>query len=189
MIACWFGAVYLVRTGRQWEAAALAFLGAWAKETMMLVPVLLAFRWLRTRAGFAAVVLSAVAFLIPTMILRSVYRAPLTAWAWWHMLFTNVPFLQSSVDGFSRTIRNNVKVALFYNVLWLLAARRALRTADPFLKDLALTGVVYLILAYPVIYIRELRHFLPLAIVVLPLAIAEIEGRAAPAPGSMRPSP
>jgi hypothetical protein len=40
-----------------------------------------------------------------------------------------------------------------------------------------------------VIYIRELRHFLPLAIVVLPMAISAIERRSqarAPAP---RPSP
>ena len=56
--------------------------------------------------------------------------------------------------------------------------RRAIRrSADSLLVDLAITGAVYLLLAYPVIYIRELRHFLPLAIVVLPLAIAEIEER------------
>ena len=53
-----------------------------------------------------------------------------------------------------------------------------IRTSEPFLKDLALTGIVYLVLAYPVIYIRELRHFLPLAILVLPVAIAELERHA-----------
>ena len=42
----------------------------------------------------------------------------------------------------------------------------------------AVTSVIYLLLAYPVIYIRELRHFLPLAIVVLPLAVRELERRA-----------
>lgn len=189
VIACWFGAVYLVRTERPFEAAALAFLGAWAKETMLLVPVLLAIRWLRTRSGFGAVVLSAAAFVIPTAILRSLYRAPLAQWAWWHMLFLNVPLLQSTGAELQQTLRNNVKVALFYNALWVLAARRALRTADPFLKDLAMTGIVYLLLAYPVVYIRELRHFLPLAIVVLPLAIAEIEGRAAVAPPTTHPAP
>ena len=53
------------------------------------------------------------------------------------------------------------------------------------MKRLAATGVVYLLLAYPVIYIRELRHFLPLAIIVLPLAINAIEQRSA-APASPR---
>ena len=43
---------------------------------------------------------------------------------------------------------------------------------------IAATSVIYLLLAYPVIYIRELRHFLPLAIVVLPLAVRELERRA-----------
>lgn len=189
VIACWFGAVYCVRDERYLGAAALAFVGAFAKETMLLVPVLLAFRWMRTRSHLGAAVLGATAFLVPTAFLRIVYRAPLTEWAWWHMLFVNVPFLQSSLVAFRQTIRNNLKVALFFNVLWVLAAREAIRTADPFLKDLALTGVVYLLLTYPVIYIRELRHFLPLAIVVLPLAMAAIERHGAPAPESTRPSP
>jgi hypothetical protein len=102
------------------------------------------------------------------------------------MLFANVPFLQSSLYEFKLTIKNNLKVALFFNAFWALAALRVIRRADPFLTDLALTGVVYLMLAYPVIYIRELRHFLPLAIIVLPLAVAEIEGRAATATASTR---
>ena len=68
-------------------------------------------------------------------------------------------------------------MALFYNVFWILAARRAVSIPDRFARHLAMTAVVYLVLAYPVIYIRELRHFLPLAIVVLPLAINAIEQR------------
>lgn len=181
VVACWFGAVYCVRTGRAPQVALLTFAGAWAKETMLLVPVLLAFRALRTRSAVGPVVLCGAAFLVPTAILRTVYRAPLANWAWWRMLYANVPFLQSSLYELELTIKNNVKVALFYNALWVLAARRAIRGNDPFLTDLAMTGVVYLLLAYPVIYIRELRHFLPLAIVVLPLAIAEIEAHGAAA--------
>jgi hypothetical protein len=71
-----------------------------------------------------------------------------------------------------------VKVALFYNVFWIIAARQVFALAEPFMKDLAATGLVYLILAYPVIYLRELRHFLPLAIIVLPMAISAFERRA-----------
>jgi hypothetical protein len=179
MIACWFGAVYCLKTGRSLEAAALTFVGAWAKETMVLVPILAAIGWLRSRgtAGLAPIVLTTAAFLIPTIALRSIYRAPVTQWAWWHMLFVNVPFLQSSLHDLGTTLKNNLKVALFFNVLWVLAARAALRASDAFSTDLALTAIAYLVLAYPVIVLRELRHFLPLAIVVLPLALAEIERR------------
>jgi hypothetical protein len=188
LIACWFGAVYFVRTERFAAAAALTFIGAFAKETMLLVPVLLAIRWTRNRAPLWAVVLGAVAFALPTAMLRSVYRAPLTDWAWWHMLFANVPFLQSTRAELVQTLKNNLKVALFFNLFWILAARRAIRNVEPFLTDLALTGVVYLLLAYPVIYIRELRHFLPLVIVVLPAALIELteDGPAVP---PARPSP
>jgi hypothetical protein len=189
MIAAWFAAVYCIRTERYFEAVAFAFIGAWAKETLMLVPVLMGFRWLRERGavGITPVVLAAVAFLVPTVVLRRVYPAPVSDWAWWHMLFVNVPFLQSSLHDFVSTLKNNLKVLLFFNVLWVLAAR-AVRTSDAFMKDLALTGLVYLLLAYPVIVLRELRHFLPLAIVVLPLAIGELERRGAGVPLSTDPT-
>jgi hypothetical protein len=178
MIACWFGAVYLVRTERYAAAVALTFVGAWAKETLLLVPLLMGFRWIRTRGGLLGAVLAGIAFLVPTVVLREIYRTPIAKWAWWDMAFTNVPFLQTSFYAFGMTLKNNLKVALFFNVLWILAARRVIRTSEPFLKDLSLTGIVYLVLAYPVIYIRELRHFLPLAILVLPVAIAELERHA-----------
>jgi len=181
MIACWFAAVYLVKTGRYAGAAALAFVGAFAKETMLLVPVLLAFRAWRSREARGGFALAVAAFAVPTAIVRTVYRAPLGQWAWWDMVFANVPFLQSSMYEFKLTIKNNLKVALFYNVCWVMAARRVVTLADPFARDLAATGVVYLLIAYPVIYIRELRHFLPLAIVVLPLAVSAVEARRAPA--------
>jgi hypothetical protein len=179
MLACWFAAVYMIRAERYVAAALLTFVGAWAKETMLLVPVLLGFQAIRSRRMRTAFVLTAAAFVVPTAILRAMYPAPLSKWAWWDMVFANVPFLQSSMYEFRLTIKNNVKVALFYNVFWILAARRVLAGSDRFAKNLAATAVVYLIIAYPVIYIRELRHFLPLAIVVLPMAISAIEQRSA----------
>ncbi len=177
MLVCWFGAVYLIRIERYAAAALLTFIGAWAKETMLLVPVLLALQSIHSRRARPAFIMTAAAFIVPTAILRSLYRAPLTKWAWWDMMYANVPFLQSSMHEFRLTIKNNVKVALFYNVFWILAAWRALKIPDRFARDLAVTCVVYLVLAYPVIYIRELRHFLPLAILVLPMAINAIEQR------------
>jgi hypothetical protein len=188
MIACWFGAVYMLRQERYVVAAALTFIGAFAKETMLLVPVLLAFRAIRARPARVPFVLTAVAFVVPTAIVRTVYRTSIDQWAWWNTIYANVPFLQSSMEAFTQTIKNNLKVALFYNVFWVIAFRRVLTLGDPFMRDLGATGLVYLLLAYPVIYLRELRHFLPLAIVVLPMAISAFERQADPSP-SVSPAP
>src|SRR5262245_12338201 len=57
MVACWFGAVYLIRDERYMAAALLTIVGAWAKETMMLVPILLAIESLLSPREPVAVVL------------------------------------------------------------------------------------------------------------------------------------
>lgn len=175
MLAAWFGAVWLVRQQRFAEAALVTFVGAWAKETMMLVPILVGLEWLRGRAPFKHVVLIGLAFVVPTAALRWLYPAPLTQWAWWDMAYANVPFLQEDTAELLLTLKNNVKVLLFFNLLWILAAVGVRRLKDGFVTSLALTSVAYLFLAYPVIYIRELRHFLPLAILILPIAVRELE--------------
>ena len=41
--------------------------------------------------------------------------------------------------------------------------------------SLALTLACYVVLAWMVVYIRELRHMLPFTIFVIPLAVAELE--------------
>jgi len=188
MIACWFGAVYMLREERYGLAALFTVIGAFAKETILLVPVLLAFRAIRLPQARLPFVVTSLAFLVPTAIVRTVYRASLDQWAWWNTIYANVPFLQSSMDAFRQTLKNNLKVALFYNVFWIVAFRRVLSLGDPFIRDLGATALVYLLLAYPVIYFRELRHFLPLAIVVLPMTINAFERRAAAAP-SVSPVP
>jgi hypothetical protein len=181
MLACWFGAALMLRQGRVGMAALLTFTGAFAKETMMLVPILAGFEWLRHRGSLKAVVWTGIAFVVPTVILRWTYQAPVQEWAWWQMAYTNVPFLQPNTGELMLTLKNNVKVALFFNILWVLAALAVRRKSEPFVKSLALTMGVYILMAYPVIYIRELRHFLPLAILILPMAIQELERRAAAA--------
>ena len=184
MIACLFGAMYFLRTDRFVLAAALTFVGAFAKETMLLVPLFAVLRTLRDRSWYRAALLTAIAFIVPTAILRGIYHAPISKWAWWRMAFVSVPFLQSNLHAFAITLKANLKVLLFYNVFWILAARHASRTKDGFTKDLAVMAVIYLVLVYPVIYIAELRHFLPIAIVVLPAAIAEIETKTTAFEGS-----
>jgi hypothetical protein len=185
MLAAWFAAVLLVRQ-RRFAAAALAtFIGAWAKETMMLVPILVGLEWLRGRAPFKAVFWIGVAFVIPSAVVRWIYPAPIEKWAWWDMAYANVPFLQETTAELMLTIKNNVKVFLFFNVLWILAALGLRRSRDGFITSLALTSLIYVLLAYPVIYIRELRHFLPLAILILPIAVRELErGMAASDPAT-----
>src|SRR5262249_32047209 len=91
MIACWFGAVWCVRAERYAAAAVLTFIGAWAKEPMLLVPVLVAFQALGSSRARIGLVLTAAAFVVPTAIVRSIYQAPLAKWAWWDMLYANIP--------------------------------------------------------------------------------------------------
>jgi len=175
MLAAWFAAVLLVQQRRFAAAALVTFIGAWAKETMMLVPILVGLEWLRGRAPFKAVFWIGVAFVIPSAVVRWIYPAPIERWAWWDMAYANVPFLQETTGELLLTIKNNVKVFLFFNVLWIMAALGVKRSRDGFMTSLALTSLIYVLLAYPVIYIRELRHFLPLAILILPIAVRELE--------------
>lgn len=175
MLAAWFAAVLLVQQRRFAAAALVTFIGAWGKETMMLVPILVGLEWLRGRAPFTAVFWIGVAFVIPSAVVRWIYPAPIEKWAWWDMAYANVPFLQETTAELMLTIKNNVKVFLFFNVLWILAALGVKRSRDGFITSLALTSFIYVLLAYPVIYIRELRHFLPLAILILPIAVRELE--------------
>jgi hypothetical protein len=178
MIACWFAAVYCVSTERYRTAALVTFVGAWAKETMLLVPLLVALRRLHGHARNRDVALALIAFLVPTAVLRVLYPAPLAKWAWWETIFLNVPLLQLSRRTIAIAVQSNLKAFLLFNALWIVAARFLFKAAKGTLtRDLALTGVAYLVLIYPVVIIRELRHFLPLAIIVLPFSIAKLEGR------------
>jgi hypothetical protein len=171
MIAAWFWAV-LFMWRRQWSAAAAAtFAGAWAKETLVIAPILAGLLWRRRCAPLRAPILIGAAFAIPTIALRLLYQAPLSDWAWWHSLRRNIPFADLDPAAIDFAVRNNVKVLLFFNVGWWLGFRRAWRARDRFVPALAATGLIYLALAYAVVYIRELRHFLPLAILIIPFTL------------------
>jgi hypothetical protein len=173
MVLGWFAAVYLVARSQYAWAALVTFIAVWAKETLILVPILIALAWWQRKAGAQALLLASAAFLIPEVILRSIYPAPVSQWAWWSNLNLNVPFLQP--ETLSIVVVDNLKLLLLFNVLWLLAYRTYARTSDWFLRSLAMVGVAYLAMAYVVVYLRELRHFLPLAIIVIPLAAIEID--------------
>lgn len=172
MIAAWFWVVQALDTDRVALATAATFVGAFAKETLLLAPMLAGIRWLRTQRDAGRLIAVSAAFLVPTILLRLTYRAPIASWAWWDAARNNVPFLDPARVGW--TIRYNVKVLAFYNVGWAIAAVAAWRSRDPFVRDLAVALAIYLVLAYIVVYIRELRHFLPLAILIIPLTLKEL---------------
>jgi hypothetical protein len=155
---------------------------------MLLVLILLAFEAHRSRRARLALVVTVIAFAVPQIVLRTMYPAPFVKWAWWDMVFANVPFLQRSMYEFSLTIKNNIKVALFYNVFWIWAARvcddrRSVRETSGCdwggLPDAGLSGDLH----------SRAPPLPPLAIVVLPLAVNAIEQRSAGSGSSARRVP
>lgn len=174
-ILSWFAGVVALRRGKWWLAALAAFAGAWAKETAMLVAFLAGFEALRKRGPWSAAIACGVAFAIPTLTLRMIYPAPLAQWAWWDTFKLNVPFIVWQGPVIAKALRDNLKVLLFLNVMWFWAWRAWRRTEDSFVMSLGLTLACYVVLAWMVVYIRELRHMLPFTILVIPLAVAELE--------------
>jgi hypothetical protein len=174
-ILSWFAGVVALRRRQWWLAALAAFAGAWAKETAMLIALLAGFEAIRRRAPWSAAIACGVAFAIPTLILRLMYPAPLAQWAWWDTFKLNVPFIVWQGPVIAKALRDNLKVLLFLNVMWFWAWRAWRRTQDEFVVSLGLTLACYVVLAWMVVYIRELRHMLPFTILVIPLAVAELE--------------
>ncbi len=174
-VLSWFAGALAIRRRAWWVAAFAAFAGAWAKETALLIVFLVAFEAWRKRAPWSAVIMCAIAFAIPTAVLRTMYPAPISQWAWWDTFRLNVPFATLEGPVLLKSLRDNLKVILFLNVLWLWAWRAWRRTRDAYLTSLALTLTCYVVLAWMVVYIRELRHMLPFTIFVIPLAVAELE--------------
>ena len=186
-ILSWLAGVVALRKRMWWAAALAAFAGAWAKETAMLIVFLAGFEALRRRAPWSAVIACGIAFALPTLALRAIYPAPLAQWAWWDTFKLNVPFLVWQGDVIAKALRDNVKVLLFLNVMWLWAWRAWRRTQDGFVVSLGLTLACYVVLAWMVVYIRELRHMLPFTILVIPLAVAELESSLRHEPVSPKP--
>ena len=174
-VLAWFAGALAIRRRVWWVAALAAFAGGWAKETALLIVILVTFEAWRKRAPWSAVAMCAIAFAIPTLVLRAIYPAPLSEWAWWDTFRLNVPLATLEGPVIAKSLRDNLKVILFLNVLWVFAWRAWRRTRDPYLTSLAMTLACYVVLAWMVVYIRELRHMLPFTFFVIPLAVAELE--------------
>jgi hypothetical protein len=174
-VLSWFAGALAIHRRAWWIAALAAFAGAWAKETALLIVILVTFEAMRKRAPWSAVIMCAIAFAIPNVVLRTMYPAPLSQWAWWDTFRLNVPFATLEGPVILKSLRDNLKVILFLNVTWFWAWRAWRRIQEPFLTSLALTLACYVVLAWIVVYIRELRHMLPFTFFVIPLAVAELE--------------
>lgn len=174
-VLSFFTGVVALRTRIWWLAIFAAFAGAWAKETAMLIAFLAGFEAIRRRVPWPVAIACGVAFAIPTLALRTMYPAPLAQWAWWDTFRMNVPLIVWDPVVIAKSLRDNLKVLLFFNVLLFMAWRGWRRTQDSFVVSLGLTLACYVVLAWMVVYIRELRHMLPFMILVIPLAVAELE--------------
>ena len=181
-VLSWFAGVVALRRRIWWAAIFAAFAGAWAKETAMLIVFLAGFEALRHRGPgaeraryFGVAIACGIAFAIPTLTLRTIYPAPLSQWAWWDTFKLNVPFVVWDPIVIAKSLRDNLKVLLFLNLMWFWAWRAWRRTSDAFVVSLGFTLACYVVLAWMVVYIRELRHMLPFTILVIPLAVAELE--------------
>lgn len=141
----------------------------------MLIAFLAGFEALRRRGSWTAAIACGVAFAIPTAILRTMYPAPLAQWAWWDTFRLNVPFIVWDPTVIAKSLRDNLKVLLFFNLTLVWAWKAWRRNTDQFVVSLGLTLACYVVLAWMVVYIRELRHMLPFMILVIPLAVAELE--------------
>jgi len=179
-ILAFFAGVVALRKHIWWIAILAAFAGAWAKETAMLIAVLAGIEALRKRGPWWVAIACGVAFLIPTLALRAMYPAPFAQWAWWETFRMNVPFIVWDANVIAKSLRDNAKVLLFFNVMLLWAWRAGRRSQDSFVLSLSLTLACYVVLAWMVVYIRELRHMLPFMILIVPLAVAELEASLAP---------
>lgn len=164
MVAGWNAAIAFMFSGHWAAVAAVVFLTAWAKETVFLIVLLALVAQWRKLATPTQAALCVLAFVVPTAILRTTYPAPLSEWAWWHNLGMNLT-----------SPRDTIKLVLFLNVWGWLAIQAWRRTREPLLRDLGLVSLLYVAIMYVVIDLRELRHFMPLLIVILPLAVAELE--------------
>ena len=183
LVLGWCVAAYALRGGRWPLAAAAIFVTAWAKESIVLAVALAGLEAWRRRLPWSGFAACALAFAAPTLILRTLYVAPLSEWAWWSAnLEKNLPLYSQAPGALLTAVRNDLKPLLFVHVAGVVAARAWLRTRDPFTRSLGIVLLLYVCGGFATFMFRELRHFLPTLILVIPLAVAELERRTQKAP-------
>jgi hypothetical protein len=127
------------------------------------------------------VVVVGLSFVIPWGFLHWLYPAPLQELAWWHNFFGNIPILHPDGRSVLLALRKSFKVFLFFNLAWVVGTRQLLKSRNSFMKDLFLVMCFYVVVLYVTVNVRELRQFVPLAIILLPATLHELEQRFKPA--------
>ena len=94
----------------------------------MLIALLAGFEALRKARTWSAAIACGIAFAIPTLILRTIYPAPIAQWAWWDTFKMNVPFIVWDPGVIAKSLRDNLKVLLFFNLTLYWAWRAWRRT-------------------------------------------------------------
>lgn len=167
--------VYTLKVVHCYRVVGCVFLATFARESTLLVVFLVGFLFWKDRKLLLPFMLSFFAFLIPFVFLRWKYPAPLSDLAFWWQLLNNVPFIQGDMARSIKAIQFNVKVFLFMNIFWVLSIRYLCSKSDTFVKCLLYAMISYVAIIYWVGFIRELRLFVPLAVLILPTAMAELE--------------
>jgi hypothetical protein len=164
-----------LRLQHLYRAIGCIFVATFAREATLVMVFLMGFLCYSKKNLWLPLSLGLFAFLIPYGLVRWLYPAPLSSLAFWWQLFNNVPFLQGDMGKSILAIQFNIKVFLFMNAFWILAVKYLLRREDAFMASLSYAMVLYVLIIYWVGFIRELRLFVPLAVLVLPAGMSELE--------------
>ncbi len=178
--AGWHACVLAAFHRRYYLVAAAVLVVTLAREVTVLACLLVGLEFLRTRKGLVPTMVVGFSFLVPWGFVHWLYPAPASELAWWHNFHSNVPILHPDVEHIYKAVRKAFKVAVFFNVAWVLGIRGLLRSKNPFMLELFLVLCFYVLVLYVTVDVRELRQFVPLAIVLLPPAFKELEARLEP---------
>ena len=114
------------------------------------------------------------AFAVPTAVIRTLYAAPVSEWAWWTAnLEKNLPFY-SWTSAIATAVRNDVKVLLFLQLRWS-PCHAWWRTTDGCTRSLGVVLFLYLLPDGRRSCFGSSDTFLPVLIFVLPASVATLE--------------
>ena len=146
----------------------LLFLGTLNRETTFFLPlVLLAVNRITQKSLFRTVV----AFLtvaIPYCVLHLFIHPPISNWMTFDAATHNLPLLANS--DLSQIAAANVHLVILLGPLFLIALYKFSSHPD-FLKSVSLIAPLFILLHYIVGIIMEARLWMPLYIIVIPLAV------------------
>ncbi len=177
--AGWHACVLAAYHRRYYLVAAVVLVTTLAREVTLLACLLVGLEFLRTRKGLIPTVVVGLSFLVPWSFVHWLYPAPVSKLAWWYNFHSNIPILHPDTERILLALRKTFKVAVFFNGAWFLGIRGLLKSKNPFMIELFLVLCFYVSVLYVTVDVRELRQFVPLAIILLPAAFRDLEGRLA----------